>query len=147
MNEKFIILMEKYLENEISIEETLEFENLLKKNNDLKIEFEEQKKIKEVLRKMNLKNPSEDLWDGYWDNTYNKLERSLGWLAFFIGALILIAFASIEFVNQLYNDNSSPLIVKIGVVSLVFGLLVLLFSVIREKYFTNKNDKYKEIQR
>ena len=147
MNEKFIILMEKYFENEISTEETLEFENLLKNNNDFKIEFEEQKKIKEVLKKMNLKNPSEELWDSYWENIYNKLERSLGWLAFFMGALILIGFASIEFVNQLYNDNSSPLIVKIGIVSLVLGLLVLLFSVIREKYFTNKNDKYKEIQR
>ena len=41
--------------------------------------------------------------------------------AVFLGALILIAFASIEFVDQFYSNNSTPLIVKIGVTSLVFG--------------------------
>ena len=82
-----------------------------------------------------------------WENTYNRLERGLAWLAVFMGALFLIGFASVEFVNQLYADNTTPAIIKVGTVSLVFGLLVLLFSVIREKLFTYKNDKYKEIQR
>ena len=147
MNERFLTLMEKYFDDEISHNEKIEFENLLKNNHDLKDEFEEQKKIKEVIKKMKFKNPSNDLWDNYWENTYNKLERSLGWLAVFIGALILIGFASVEFVNQLYKDNSSPTIIKIGTVSLVFGFLVLFFSIIREKFFAYKNDKYKEIQR
>ncbi len=147
MNESFIILLEKYFENEITEKEKIEFEILLENNQQFKEEFEEQKKIKEVFKKMKLKNPSEEIWDSYWENIYNKFERSIGWLAVFIGALLLIGFASVQFVNQLYNDNSSPLIIKIGTVFLVFGFLVLLFSIIREKFFTNKNDKYKEIQR
>lgn len=147
IDEKLLNLMEKYFENELSKEEELYFNDLLDTRRDFKQEFEEQKKVKEVLKNMKMKDPSSELWDGYWEKTYNRLERGLGWLAIFIGALILLAFASIEFVNQLYSDNSTPLVIKIGVVLLVFGFLVLIFSIIREKFFTQKSDKYKEVQR
>jgi general stress protein CsbA len=139
--------MEKYFDGEISDPDSKELNELLNSHDDYRKEFEEQKKIKEVLKTMKMKNPSSELWDGYWEKTYNRMERGLGWLAVFLGALILIAFASIEFVDQFYTNSSTPLIVKIGVTSLVFGFLVLLFSVIREKLFTHKSDKYKEIQR
>ena len=147
MDEKFLILMEKYFDGELSDSDSREFNELLSSRDEYREEFEEQKKVKEVLKAMKMKNPSSELWDGYWEKTYNRMERGLGWLAVFLGALILIAFASIEFVDQFYSNNSTPLIVKIGVTSLVFGFLVLLFSVIREKLFTHKSDKYKEIQR
>jgi ABC-type bacteriocin/lantibiotic exporter with double-glycine peptidase domain len=147
MNEKFLMLMEKYFDGKLTKEESSKFDEQLNSNKEYRLEFEEQKRIKEVFKKMKLKNPSAELWDGYWEKTYNRVERGLGWLAIFVGALILLGFASVEFVNQLYADNSTPILIRIGVVSLVFGLLVLLFSVIREKLFTYKSDKYKEIQR
>jgi hypothetical protein len=147
MDEKLLILMEKYFENDLSESEKVHFDYLLSSDQEFKREFEEQNKMKEVFRKMKFINPSDKLWDIYWEKSYNRTERGLGWLAVFLGLLILIGFASIEFVNQLYADNSTPVIIKIGTVSLVFGLLVLLFSVLREKLFTYKNDRYKEIKR
>lgn len=147
MEEKFLDLMEKYFDGELSDSESAEFNKLLSSHIEYRNEFEEQKKVKEVLKTMKMKNPSSELWDGYWEKTYNRMERGLGWLAIFLGALILLAFASIEFVDQFYSDNSTPFIIKVGVTSLVFGFLVLIFSVIREKLFTHKSDKYKEIQR
>ena len=147
MEERFLFLMEKHFDGELSEEEENDFKVLIKSNAELRKEFDEQKRIKEVIKKMKMKNPSSEVWDSYWERTYNRLERGIGWLAVFIGALILLGFVSIEFVSQLYEDNSTPVIVRIGTVSLVFGLLVLLFSVIREKLFTYKTDKYKEIQR
>ncbi|GBD91185.1 hypothetical protein BMS3Abin04_01911 [bacterium BMS3Abin04] len=147
MNERFIILMEKFFENELDEKEKLEFDSLLLNDHLLKKEFEEQKRIKEVLDKMKLKNPSKEFWDGYWTSLYNKLERGIAWIAISIGALILIAYGSIQAVNQFFADKQTPLIVQIGTVALVFGIIVLIFSVVREKYFTSKHDKYKEIQR
>ncbi len=61
MNERFIILLEKYFENELTDSESQEFETLINSNAKLKQEFEEQIRIKEVLRKMKLKNPSRAL--------------------------------------------------------------------------------------
>jgi|SRR3989304_7124987 len=147
MNERFIILVEKYFDNVLSAEEKNEFEHLLNSNPELKNEFEEQKKIKEVLNKMKLRNPSRDVWDSYWMGVYNKIERGLAWIAISIGALIFFGYASFEAVNAFINDTTTPPLVKVGIGILIFGVLILIFSLLREKIFTHKRDNYKEIQR
>lgn len=147
MNERFIILNEKYLNNDLSPDEKSEFELIINSDNKLKEDFEEQLKINEALRKMHLKNPSKETWDGYWLGIYNRLERGLAWIAISIGALIVFGFAAVNIADAIVKDTSSPFILKVGLGALFFGGLVLLFSVIREKFFTHKKDKYKEIQR
>ncbi len=94
MNERFIVLQEKYFDDELNAEEKAEFNNLLETNNDLQKEFEEQKRIKEVLRKMKLKNPSKEVWDSYWMGIYNRVERGIAWVVISIGALIFFGYAA-----------------------------------------------------
>ena len=147
MNERFIILIEKYFDNELSATEEKEFEKLLNSDPNLKTEFEGQKKIKEVLKKMTLKNPAKEVWDSYWLGVYNKFERRLAWIAISIGAIIFFGYAAIETVNAFIKDTHTPPIAKVGIGILIFGVLVLLFSLLREKFFTSKRDKYKEIER
>jgi len=146
MNERFIYLIEKCFDNELNVNEKTEFDSLLQ-NKDLKNEFEEQKRVKEVLSKMKLKNPTMEIWDKYWVGVYNKLERGIAWIAVSVGFLILVIYGSIEAVENFFADTQTPGIVKIGISALVIGGLILLFSVIREKFFTHTRDKYKEVQR
>ena len=146
MNERFIYLIEKCFDNELNVNEKTEFDSLLQIK-DLKNEFEEQKRVKEVLSKMKLKNPTMEIWDKYWVGVYNKLERGIAWIAVSVGFLILVIYGSIEVVENFFADTQTPGIVKIGISALVIGGLILLFSVIREKFFTHTRDKYKEVQR
>ncbi len=146
MKERFILLIEKYFDGELTSEEKYEFDSLLL-NNEYETEFDEQKRVKEVLNKMKLKNPSAEVWDKYWLGIYNKVERSLGWLAVIVGSTILIIYGSIEAVGQFFADSQTPSIVKFAISALVIGGLVLLSSVFREKFFTHSCDKYKEVQR
>ena len=147
MNEKFIKLLERQLNNENSREESTEFFNMIDNDETLKNEYEEQKRIKEVLSKMNLSNPSKEIWDHYWMNIYNRIERKLAWILVIIGSTIMLGFVALQVVEQLFADNKAPILVKYGIFIFIFGLLVLLFSVIREKFASAKEDKYKEIQR
>jgi hypothetical protein len=147
IDQKFIALMEKYFSNEISGEDKKELDQLLKSSKELRSEFEEQKRIKEVLNKMKLKNPSREVWDNYWLGIYNRLERGLAWIVISVGAIIFFGYASFEIVNAFIKDTQAPMLAKIGISLLAFGGLILLFSLIREKIFTSKRDKYKEIQR
>ena len=147
IDQKFIALMEKYFSNEISGEEKKELDQLLKPSKELHSEFEEQKRIKEVLNKMKLKNPSREVWDSYWLGIYNRLERGLAWIVISVGAIIFFGYASFEIVNAFIKDTQAPMLAKIGISLLALGGLILLFSLIREKIFTSKRDKYKEIQR
>ena len=147
INEKFVELVEKYFSNDISKEEKVEFEKMLISDSQLQSEFEEQKRIKEVLNKMKLKNPSREIWDSYWMGIYNRIERGIAWVVISIGAMIFFGYASYEIVNAFIKDTQAPVLAKIGISMLVFGGLILLFSLLREKIFTSKRDKYKEIQR
>jgi len=147
MNERFIILQEKYFDGMLTTEEKIEFDNLLITSAELKTEFEEQNRIKEVLRKMKLKNPSREVWDSYWMGIYNRIERGIAWVVISVGALIFFGYASYEAVNAFINDTQATPLAKFGITLLIFGALILIFSIIREKIFTSKRDKYKEVQR
>lgn len=148
MNDRFIYLMEKYFSGELTLDEGKEFQFAVQNNADLKKEFEEQLNMHEVLSKMKIKDPLPEAWDNYWLGIYNRLERKIGWILFSLGVLILLGFGSYSFVDEfLLKDSEAHLVIKIGVTSFLFGILVLIFSVAREKFFASKTDKYKEIQR
>lgn len=147
MEERFFELAEKYLNKNLSQQDRNELEALIIRDPKLKSELEEQEKIKEVIKKMSLKNPGKEIWDSYWLGIYNRIERSLAWIAVSVGVLILIIYGTIEAVNEFVKDTQTPAILKFGVAAIVIGILVLLFSVVREKLYTSKKDKYKEVQR
>lgn len=147
MNERFIYLQERFFENELTENEKNEFNKLLIENPILQNEFNEQKRIKEVLKQMQFNNPSKEVWDGYWLGIYRRIERGLSWILISFGAIILIGFAIYQSAVSIWNDISLPIYIKFAVLSLIFGLIVLTVSILREKLFTLKKDKYKEIQR
>jgi hypothetical protein len=147
MNDKVFELVEKYLNNQLQPEEKKELDSLIEKDPKLKSDLEEQVRVKEVLKKMSFKNPSKEVWDSYWLGIYNKIERGFAWIIMSIGVLILSVYGSIEAVNAFMKDSQIPDIVKFGSAAVMIGVLVLLFSVLREKIYTHKKDKYREVQR
>ncbi len=148
MNEnRYIKLTEKYLANEITKAELEELNSILSKDKKLKEEFEEQKKVKEILRKMELKNPSQEIWDAYWLSVYNRIERGLAWILISIASIILLSYAALQEIDRLLADTTTPTIIKYAIFAFILGAVILLVSLLREKIFTLKKDKYKEIQR
>lgn len=91
--------------------------------------------------------PSGEGWDRYWLNVYNRIERGLGWILISIGAAILLFYGAFKAVESILADMQLEWFVKAGILAVLGGLAILLISVIREKFFTRKADKYKEIQR
>lgn len=98
-----------------------------------------------------LKKPPEEIWDKYWLGVYNRIERTLGWILLSIGSVILLTFALYEGAKallQFLSAPSIPFILKIGLLAVLGGAVILIVSVIREKIFTAKSDKYqKEVLR
>lgn len=147
IRENEIILIEKYFANSLSANEQLEFEKLLLTDTNFKAEFEEQSKIKEVLNQMKLKNPEKEIWDKYWLSTFNLLERRTAWLFVLIPSLILTVYVIINIIDAFVQDSSIQPFIKYTLAFLIFGILLLTYSLIREKLTVNSKDKFKEIQR
>ncbi len=65
-------------------------------------------KLEEVMSKMELKNPSKDVWRLYWASVYNRLERRIGWILLSIGAMIILFFGGYKMVEGIMQDTSTP---------------------------------------
>lgn len=144
---RFQLLLVKAVDGELDKEEKVEFEQLLERVPSFKKEWEQHKKIKEVTQSMKLKSPPAEMWDSYWANVYNRLERGIAWILFSLGLAILLTYGAFHAVEAFLADTSMVGIVKLAVVMLVGGLMLLVISVVREKIFLYSKDPYKEIQR
>jgi hypothetical protein len=147
LKDRFHILMMGAIDDELVPGEKAEFEKLKSSNKAFQKEFDQYKKLKEVTTEMRFSTPPLEIWDGYWLNIYNRMERGIGWLLFSIGSIILLTFGGFKLVEALLMDTSISWIFKAGVLFIMGGLAVLVVSVIRERWFTFKRDPYKEIVR
>lgn len=145
--ERFYQLMMGAVDHELTPEEQHEFNQVVNSNSELRQEWEHYQKLKEVTRAMKFKSPPKEVWDNYWMNTYNKIERGIGWIIFSIGAIILITYGLFKAVESIIADPQLQGIIKIGIIGVLLGLVILMVSVLREKFFVRKSDPYKEIQR
>ena len=113
---------------------------------ECKGEYEEMRKFEEVMGKMELKKPSKEVWHIYWTSVYNRLERRIGWILVSIGAMILLFFGGYKAVEGIIQDPSTPLLLKVGILAFMAGVVVLLVSIIRERLFVRKRERYKEVE-
>jgi len=110
-------------------------------------EFEEMKKLEEVMDKMELKQPPKEAWEKYESSVYNRLERNIGWIFLSIGAMIFLFFGGYKLVEGLIKDSGFPLILKLGILAALTGIVILIVSLGREQLFSYKRERYKEIKK
>lgn len=140
-------LINKYIDKKLSEQEKEELYRLIKKDKKLEEELKELYKMKEVMSMLKSTDPDKE-WDEYWSHLYNRLERGVGWIITSIGTILLLTFAGFQFVKELIKDPELALYAKIGIMALIIGFVILFVSVVRERIFTGKSDKYsKEVKR
>ncbi|UCE42459.1 MAG: zf-HC2 domain-containing protein [Candidatus Aminicenantes bacterium] len=110
-------------------------------------EFEEMGKFEEVMGKMKLKKPRKEMWEVYWSTIYNRLERRFGWILLSIGGMILLFFGGYKVVEGIIQDSSTSLLLKVGILTALGGVVVLLVSLLREQLFVHKRERYKEVEK
>ena len=64
-----------------------------------------------------------------------------------MGAIILLVFGVVEAFSKLYIDPASPLWLKVGLTLAAIGVIILLVSVIRERFFAYKRERYTEVEK
>jgi hypothetical protein len=140
-------LMMAALDGELSGAEHDELRELLAADAGLRREFERLQRVKEVTSTMEMRQPPEEVWDPYWTSVYNKAERGVGWILVSIGAIILAGYGLWHAAEAIVADTNLPGFVKIALFGLFLGVAVLLVSVVREKLFTSRHDRYREVKR
>lgn len=141
------IAMMGYLDGELDGSRRRELEAHLDGCTECRRELDRFRSLKEVMDPMKFREPSDRMWDEYWSGVYNRLERGLGWVFVSIAGIVLISYGLIEWIRVTFFDSNVPLVIRGAIVFLVVGFVVLLVSVVRERLFLYKRERYKEVKR
>jgi hypothetical protein len=93
---------------------------------------------------MTISQPPDEVWDTFRDSVYNRMERKTGWVFFIIGAIALTSFGVYCFIMEPWTTALRKTLIAVP----VMGLLVLFVSVLRQRLFVYRTDRYsQEIKR
>jgi hypothetical protein len=145
--ERALQLLMAALDGELGDEEKRELAVYMERYPELERELNEFKKIREITMDMKFSPLPESVWDKYWLGVYNRLERGVGWILLSLGAIVLLVYGLYSMIVSILADVEIAWWLKLAILSVVAGTVVLLVSVLREKIFLHKSERYKEIQR
>ena len=78
---------------------------------------------------------------------YVRLERGVGWVLLSLGAIVLISYGLWIGAQELIADTEMPLYLKGAILATTVGVVVLFVSVVREKLFVGRRERYKDVER
>ena len=140
-------LMMGYLDDELDADQQKTLQQHLDSCPACTAELEEFSQLKQITDDATLAQPEEVLWKQYWGGVYNRIERGAGWILFSVAGILLLMYSGFKLVEELVKDPTVDIILKAGVVVLIAGLAMLFVSVLRERIYFRKNDRYKDVRR
>ena len=140
-------LMMGYLDNELDEQQKKMFTEHLDQCPECQKELAEFKDLKQLADEVALTEPTDELWQQYWKNIYNRFERTLGWIFLSIAAIYLLLYGCFMLIEEIIQDPTVADILKDGLVAIIIGFAILFVSVLRERLCLRKKDRYKDIRR
>ena len=140
-------LLMGYLDNELDEDQKSRFEQHLAGCRECTEELKEFRKLKAITDEVTLVEPEDRIWQQYWNGVYNRIERGVGWIVFSIAAIVLVIYGGFKAIDEIIEDPNVEMIVKIGLLALIVGMAILLVSVLRERLYFWKKDRYRNVRR
>ncbi|MHC4233408.1 MAG: anti-sigma factor family protein, partial [Planctomycetota bacterium] len=128
-------LMMGYLDNELDEHQKKMFTEHLDQCPDCKKELAEFTELKQLADEVALTEPTDELWQQYWKNIYNRFERTLGWILMSVAAIILLVYGGFRLIEEIIQDPTVDIVLKVGLVALIGGVAILFVSVLRERLY------------
>ena len=140
-------LMMGYLDDELDQQQKDKFEQHLKSCKDCSAELEQFKKLKRITDSVALAEPEDKIWQQYWSCVYNRIERGIGWIMMSIAGIALLIYGGFKAIEQMIEDPNISIALKITMLAFIAGIAILFVSVLREKLYFRKKDRYKDVRR
>ncbi len=139
-------LMMALLDGEIGEEDRRALERHLQGCYACAKEFESFRQLKELTEGVTLMEPESRIWQEYWSRVYNRIERGVGTVLLALSAAALLIFAGFRAVEGLIRDPSLALSLKVAILAGIAGFVLLLVSIVRERLYFWKRDRYRFVR-
>ena len=140
-------LMMAYLDDELDDRQRKAFEAHVAACRGCAEELAQFQQLKALTDRAALAEPEDRIWQQYWGNVYNRMERGLGWMISSIAAILLFVYGSWTAIERIIRDPAVGLFLKITLLALIAGVAILFVSVLRERLFFWKRERYKDLRR
>ncbi len=140
-------LLSAYVDGELDSQNVARVEAHLAEDQASRLEVDRLRRFNQVTGSLRLKEAPPEAWESFWDSFRNRSERSLGWILLTIGVAIIGFWTLYNLLLTLVGTDSLPLYVKGGIFAAAAGILVLLFSVVRERIHKRSRTRYKDVIR
>ena len=145
--DKYKEMLMGYLDGELSDGESREIEKHLKDCTGCSEELAQFRKLKEITDDISLNEPEDRVFEQYWSGIYNRIERQIGWILLSVSGTILVIYLGFMAIEAVVEDKTIGIVLKGGLLMFYASLVILLFSVLREKLHFRKKDRYKDVRR
>lgn len=145
--EEFRLLMTAQLDGELGPEDAVRLEDHRRQCPSCKEEMEAHRQLKALTAQLHFRQPEEGAWQTYWANIYNRLERRIGWLFLILGLSLLAGYSVLSLLEILVLQQTIAWPLRLGCLLALAGLFILFLSVLRERFFLRKTDRYEGIVR
>ena len=139
--------MMAYLDNELDDQQKRAFEEHLAGCPDCTRDMAQFRKLKQMTDSVAFVEPEDRVWEQYWGNIYNRIERGMGWILFSVAAIALLIYGGFQLIEEIIEDPTLGTLLKIGLFALLGGLVILLVSVVRERMYFWSRDRYRDVRR
>jgi len=128
----------RYLDGELSPDERARVEAQISTSTELQREVAVFGKIKEDFRTMSFAGSESQ---SVWERVNRRLTRPVGWVLIVSGSFVLTLYGI-----YLYLISAANLLGKLASAAIVIGVVMLLGSVIYERYRNWLTDPYRDVQ-
>lgn len=136
-------LLSGYLDDELTQADFQRVDVHLRSCTQCRATLEEMKQLQNaVAHSQSASELDQERWERIMNDMPTRASRGIGWTLLISGALTLVGIGIWEFAI----DNDVPLHIKLAVGGVIFGLLFLFLSVLRQRLVSYKTDRYKEVQ-
>ncbi|MFT5232462.1 MAG: putative anti-sigma-YlaC factor YlaD [Candidatus Krumholzibacteriia bacterium] len=111
------------------------------------LEIDELRRFNSLTGAMRLKDPPAEDWEAFWDSSYNRNERSLGWLLLGLGLAVIVGWFCVELAVTFWTTASISIWLKSCIVAVFAGAVLIVSSVVRERIFARRKSRYKDVIR
>ena len=136
-----------YLDNELEEQQRRMFEEHLEACPKCAGELQEFRKLKQITDGVTLLEPEDRIWQQYWGNIYNRIERGIGWILLGTAGIGLVIYIGFKAIEELIKDPTVGFLLKVTLLAFIAGIAVLFVSVLRERLYFWKKDRYRNVRR
>ena len=135
-------LLSGYLDGELTQEKRQLVEVHIEVCADCRSDYEAIRRISTSVASLSLDEMNFDEWRKQMNDLTVRSSRSIGWLLFVAGVMVLTGYGIYAFAVT----DVEPFAVKLAVAGVFAGLIGLFISVLRQRLIARKTDKYKNVE-